>query len=108
MTSSWQRRTTGHATWVIMLTLLILLLPASLRAELWGSDRSTTYHIASCRYAKKIGREHRINFASAKEARAAGYKACEVCIPPGAPPSAKPPGAPRGGDDAAAGGRTAR
>jgi len=47
-----------------------------------GSTKSDKYHYPSCRWAEKILPENEIWFASAEEARAAGYVPCGVCNPP--------------------------
>ena len=74
-----------------ILALALSLLPAAVHAEFWGSSKSGTYHIASCRYAKKIAKENRIKFVSAADARDAGYKPCEVCEPTKAAPIKQAP-----------------
>jgi len=68
---------------VPMLTVMILLLLVTQDgfAEVWGSSRSKSYHLASCRYVKKTSKDYRIKFASAQEAKEAGYNPCEVCKP---------------------------
>lgn len=82
----------------VILSLVLTLLPAAVHAELWGSAKSGTYHIASCRYVKKIAKEYRIKFDSATAARDAGYKPCEVCKPPKTASATLPPAkAPEGG-----------
>jgi len=46
-----------------------------------ASKESNVYHKPSCRYAEKIKSENKIWFDSPAEARAAGYRPCEVCNP---------------------------
>lgn len=67
----------------LVLMTSILALPATATAELWGSSKSGTYHLASCRYVEKIRKEYRIKFTDAAAAKKAGYRPCETCRPPG-------------------------
>ena len=48
-----------------------------------GSIYSNVYHYPSCKWAKKIKPENEIWFSSPEEAKAAGYRPCKVCRPPG-------------------------
>jgi len=48
-----------------------------------GSKNSDVYHYPSCHHAKKIKAENLITFNSIEEAKAAGYRPCKVCKPPG-------------------------
>ncbi|MBT0665192.1 hypothetical protein KI809_12870 [Geobacter pelophilus] len=57
-------------------------MPNTAYGGVWGSIKSKSYHLASCRYVKKTGKNNRIKFDSAVTARDAGYKPCEVCRPP--------------------------
>lgn len=46
-----------------------------------GSINSDKYHLPSCRWAKKILPENKIEFHSREAAVKAGYKPCKVCKP---------------------------
>ena len=46
-----------------------------------GNKDSKIVHRADCKLGAKISAAHRVTFASAAEAQAAGYKACKVCKP---------------------------
>jgi len=46
-----------------------------------GSDSTWIYCLPTCRHARRISSGHRVAFRSAGEARAAGYRPCEVCRP---------------------------
>ncbi|MHB8278649.1 MAG: Ada metal-binding domain-containing protein [Candidatus Humimicrobiaceae bacterium] len=48
-----------------------------------GSVNSDVYHYPDCGSAKRIKEENRIWFSSSNEARAAGYRPCKTCNPPG-------------------------
>src|SRR5207244_1832453 len=50
-------------------------------APLVGHRIRFIYHQPTCKSATKISRRNRVNFTSATEARAAGYKQCSVCTP---------------------------
>ncbi len=45
-----------------------------------GNSDSKKYHKPSCDYAKKISKDNRVEFASAADAKKAGYKPCKVCL----------------------------
>ncbi len=47
-----------------------------------GSKNSDVYHVPWCPEAKKINPENRVNFNTAADAQAAGYRPCKVCRPP--------------------------
>ncbi len=47
-----------------------------------GSKNSHIYHYPGCKWAMKIKADNAVWFASAAEARAAGYRPCRVCKPP--------------------------
>ncbi len=47
-----------------------------------GSSESKDYHKPACDLVKKIGKAHRVEFASAAEAKKAGYAPCKICLPP--------------------------
>ena len=47
-----------------------------------GSIKSNVYHYPSCYEVKHIKPENLIWFNTSEEARAAGYRPCEVCNPP--------------------------
>jgi len=66
----------------ILLTVLLVSFSTVARAEIWGSAKSKSYHLASCRYVKKTWKGYRVKFNSAADAGKAGYKPCEVCKPP--------------------------
>ena len=61
-----------------------------------GSSESKKYHRLSCEWAKKISKEHRVEFASAAAARSAGYEPCKVCIVGAATPLSKSSPGPAG------------
>jgi hypothetical protein len=46
-----------------------------------GSKSSNKYHMPECRYAAKIQKENRVEFASSEEAKRQGYLPCKVCNP---------------------------
>jgi O-6-methylguanine DNA methyltransferase len=46
-----------------------------------GSDTTRVYCYPTCRHARRITPAHRVPFASAEGARAAGYRACKDCTP---------------------------
>ncbi len=48
-----------------------------------GSINSDVYHYPSCGHAQRIKSYNQIWFNSVEEAKAAGYKPCKVCTPPG-------------------------
>ena len=48
-----------------------------------GSINSDVYHYPDCASAKKIKPENQIWFNSVEEAKAAGYRPCKKCNPPG-------------------------
>lgn len=80
-----------------VVALLVLSVAAVAYGEIWGSVKSKSYHLASCRYVKKTWKGYRIRFDSVADARTAGYKPCEVCKPPkgaapGTPPTKPQPG----------------
>ena len=47
-----------------------------------GSVNSDVYHYPTCTYAQRIYPENQIWFSSSEDARAHGYRPCEVCRPP--------------------------
>ncbi|MGB9804092.1 Ada metal-binding domain-containing protein [Desulfofundulus sp.] len=48
-----------------------------------GSIHSNIYHYPDCKWAQRIKPENQIWFSSPEEAKAAGYRPCRVCRPPG-------------------------
>jgi len=46
-----------------------------------GSAKSNKYHLPKCRYASEIKTEDLIRFKDKKDAEAAGYEPCKVCMP---------------------------
>jgi O-6-methylguanine DNA methyltransferase len=50
-----------------------------------GSDTTRIYCYPSCRHARRISPRHRLGFGSVEEAQRAGYRACRICRPVGAP-----------------------
>jgi O-6-methylguanine DNA methyltransferase len=54
----------------------------------YGSDTTRIYCFPTCRHARRITDQHRVLFASAAEALAAGYRPCNICRPA---PSLTPP-----------------
>ena len=50
--------------------------------RLTGSDTTSIYCWPTCRHAKRITPQHRVEFRSDRDAVAAGYRACKVCRPP--------------------------
>ena len=51
-------------------------------APLHGCRSTHIYCLPTCRYDRRVLERNRIQFASAVEAVAAGYRACKVCKPP--------------------------
>jgi O-6-methylguanine DNA methyltransferase len=47
-----------------------------------GSDTNDVYCYPSCRHARRITPAHRVEFGTAEEATAAGYRPCRDCRPP--------------------------
>ena len=47
----------------------------------YGSSRSTIYHVGSCEWASKIGRDNLIVFNSREGAESKNYRPCKVCRP---------------------------
>ncbi|MDD5634204.1 MAG: Ada metal-binding domain-containing protein [Candidatus Omnitrophica bacterium] len=47
-----------------------------------GTKFSMTYHFKYCPWVKKAKAKDKIMFKSVKEARKAGYQACQLCSPP--------------------------
>jgi O-6-methylguanine DNA methyltransferase len=58
---------------------LVALSKAGIRFT--GSDTTRIYCFPTCHNARRTAPEHTVNFGSAAAARAAGYRACEVCRP---------------------------
>ncbi len=54
---------------------------ASRHIRYWGSDTTGIYCHPTCRNARRITDAHLVEFRSAGEAAAAGYRACKVCRP---------------------------
>ena len=52
------------------------------KVELWASRNSDKYHLASCRWAKRIDGDNLVKFHSVQEAKSARYEPCGVCKPP--------------------------
>lgn len=46
-----------------------------------GSDTTHIYCFPSCRHAKRVTADHRVEFRSESDARGSGYRACKVCRP---------------------------
>jgi O-6-methylguanine DNA methyltransferase len=46
-----------------------------------GSDTTKIFCVPTCRAARRIATKHRVPFASPREARAAGYRPCQLCRP---------------------------
>jgi O-6-methylguanine DNA methyltransferase len=46
-----------------------------------GSDTTRIYCFPTCRHARRVQPRHNVNFASAAQAHAAGYRPCKVCRP---------------------------
>ena len=49
--------------------------------RLVGSDTTGIYCFPTCRHAKRITDQHRVEFRSESAAQADGYRACKVCRP---------------------------
>lgn len=49
-------------------------------ATIIGNSRSKKYHDLSCRYAKSLNPENKVNFRSPDDAIAAGYTPCGTCF----------------------------
>ena len=45
-----------------------------------GNTETKKYHKPSCRWVKEMNKENRVAFASAAEAKKAGYEPCQVCL----------------------------
>ena len=54
---------------------------ASRHVRYWGSDTTGIYCHPTCRNARRITGRHLVEFRSAQEAAAAGFRACQVCRP---------------------------
>jgi O-6-methylguanine DNA methyltransferase len=54
---------------------------ASRHVRYWGSDTTGVFCHPTCRNARRITTSHLVEFKSATEAAAAGYRACKVCRP---------------------------
>ncbi len=50
-----------------------------------GSDTTQIFCYPSCRNARRIKDEHRVEFRSVEQTRRVGYRACKVCRPVDAP-----------------------
>lgn len=74
----------GYAGRVFLPLFLLLLLSMTVNAQYVGSAKSDKYHDPSCKHAKRIADENRVEFKTAEEATEAGYVPCKVCKP-GAP-----------------------
>lgn len=46
-----------------------------------GSDTTGIFCHPTCRHSRRTGAAHRVDFASEREARTAGYRPCKVCRP---------------------------
>lgn len=51
------------------------------RLRFTGSNATHTFCFLSCQHARHIAGEHRVYFASEREAAAAGYRPCKACRP---------------------------
>ena len=51
------------------------------RVRYRGSETTGIYCYPSCRHARRISPRHRVGFASAEDAAAAGFRACRSCRP---------------------------
>ena len=47
----------------------------------FGSDTTHIFCFPTCRYNKRLTKQHRVTFGSEAQARAAGYRPCKVCRP---------------------------
>ncbi len=47
----------------------------------FGSDTTRVFCYPTCRNARRISDQHRVQFATVEAAEAAGYRACRVCTP---------------------------
>ncbi|MGF1666557.1 MAG: methylated-DNA--[protein]-cysteine S-methyltransferase [Acidimicrobiia bacterium] len=54
---------------------------ASRHVRYWGSDTTGIYCHPTCRNARRITGRNLVEFRSAQEAAAAGFRACQVCRP---------------------------
>ncbi|HET8632425.1 MAG TPA: methylated-DNA--[protein]-cysteine S-methyltransferase, partial [Thermomicrobiales bacterium] len=54
---------------------------ASAGVRYYGSDTTHIYCFPTCHHARRVTDRHRVTFASAREAAAAGYRPCLVCRP---------------------------
>ncbi len=46
-----------------------------------GSDTTKIFCLPTCRHARRVTDRHRLEFHSAAEGQARGYRACKVCRP---------------------------
>lgn len=54
---------------------------ASRHVRYWGSDTTRIYCHPTCRNARRITDEHRVELKSATQAEEAGFRPCKVCRP---------------------------
>jgi O-6-methylguanine DNA methyltransferase len=54
---------------------------ASRHVRYWGSDSTGIYCHPTCRNARRITDDHRVEFRSERQAVSAGFRACLVCRP---------------------------
>lgn len=56
-------------------------IPVTTEEAYVGNSNTMKFHHKNCKSAKKIAPEHRVPFATAQDARNAGYSACKQCKP---------------------------
>lgn len=76
---------------ILWFTLLVIFGTMSVSAQYVGSSKSNKYHELTCRHAKKITDENKVEFKTVQEAADADYVACKVCKPGGETVTTKDP-----------------
>ena len=70
-------------TVILIITLIfVFIISEYLDLKIVGSIKTKKYHYSFCQTAKKIHKDDLVIFRSRVDARSAGYKSCEICIPP--------------------------
>lgn len=64
-----------------LLAATLTLSAAALAADYVGASTTHKFHYQSCRWAKHIRADHRVEFNTRQEAINAGYVPCAVCGP---------------------------
>ena len=61
--------------------VLAIIVTSTSSAQYIGSSNSDKFHETSCRHAKKITDENKVEFETAEAAGKAGYLPCKTCKP---------------------------